>query len=285
MKYITESLYPTWGQTLEQDEVLFEHHTKHQHLVIFKNQQWGTVMMLDGVVQTTEKDEFIYHEMMTHVPMFAHHNPKRVLIIGGGDGGILREALKHPNVEQVVQVEIDQAVIDMCCKYLPNHSAGAFDDPRVQVVIDDGVNYVNQTSELFDVIISDSTDPIGPGESLFTSVFYVGIKKCLGDGGVFVAQNGVCFMQMDEVVTTHQRLQPLFEEVTFFSAAVPTYVGGIMTFAWASQSTDLSHVELEALNKRYEQSKISTRYYHPKIHSASFTLPKYVSDALEQSHA
>ncbi len=285
MSHITESLYPGWGQTLKQDKVLFEHQTHHQHLVIFKNQQWGTVMMLDGVVQTTEKDEFIYHEMMTHVPMFAHPCPKRVLIIGGGDGGILREVLKHQSVEQVVQVEIDQAVIDMCCQYLPKHSAGAFDDSRVRVIIDDGVNYVNQTSEQFDVIISDSTDPIGPGESLFTSVFYLGIKKCLSKGGVFVAQNGVCFMQMDELLNSHQRLQPLFEDVTFYSAAVTTYVGGMMTFAWASQTPSLKAVDENNLIRRFEESNISTNYYHPQIHKASFVLPKYVNDALEQDHA
>lgn len=275
-----ESLYPSWGQGFQPDEVLFENQTEHQHLVIFKNQQWGTVMMLDGVVQTTSKDEFIYHEMMTHVPMFSHPKPKRVLIIGGGDGGILREVLKHDSVELVTQVEIDQAVIDMCVQYLPNHSAGAFDDQRVNIVIDDGVNFVTQTTETFDVIISDSTDPIGPGESLFTSAFYQGVQSCLAGGGVFVAQNGVSFMQLDEVTTTHQRLSPNFKDVCFYSAAVPTYVGGIMTFAWASEQADLRQLDYQELVRKIEQSGIKTQYYNAAIHAASFALPQYVTDAI-----
>jgi len=278
-----ETLYPGWGQSFSIDEVLFEHQTDHQHLVIFNNQRWGTVMMLDGVVQTTEKDEFIYHEMMTHVPLLSHPEPKNILIIGGGDGGILREVLKHPTVESVTQVEIDQAVIDMCVKYLPKHSAGAFDDPRVKVVIDDGVNYVTACQDRFDVIISDSTDPIGPGESLFTSRFYQGIANCLAEDGVFVAQNGVSFMQLDEVTTTHQRLSPCLPEVAFYSAAVPTYVGGIMTFAWATRNPALQQVTEDTLAERQAARGIHTRYYRPAVHRASFALPAYIVDALEQA--
>ncbi|MCX7552332.1 polyamine aminopropyltransferase [Marinicella sp. S1101] len=278
-----ERLYPSWGQAFSPEKVLFEHQTEHQHLVIFKNQQWGKVMMLDGVVQTTEKDEFIYHEMMTHVPMFSHHNPQKVLIIGGGDGGILREVLKHQSVKHVTQVEIDQAVIDMCIKYLPNHSAGAFTDERVDVVIDDGVNYVSRCSQKFDVIISDSTDPIGPGESLFTSEFYHGVQSCLADDGVFVAQNGVSFMQLDEVITTHKRLSPCFKDVGFYAAAVPTYVGGIMTFAWASQNPTLRQFDLSQLEHKIQQAAIKTQYHTAAIHQASFALPRYILTALGTS--
>lgn len=279
-KQALETLYPGWGQAFTMDEVLFEHQTGHQHLVIFNNQRWGTVMMLDGVVQTTEKDEFIYHEMMTHVPLLSHPNPKNILIIGGGDGGILREVLKHPTVESVTQVEIDQAVIDMCVKYLPKHSAGAFDDPRVHVVIDDGVNYVSDCAQTFDVIISDSTDPIGPGESLFTSRFYQGIGKCLDQDGMFVAQNGVSFMQLDEVTTTHRRLSPVFAKVDFYSAAVPTYVGGIMTFAWACHNPAVQQVSVATLAERLKARDIATRYYRPEVHQASFALPAYIVEAI-----
>lgn len=278
-KYL-ETLYPTWGQQFTVDEVLFEHQTDHQHLVIFKNQQWGTVMALDGVIQTTEKDEFIYHEMMTHVPMLAHGAAKNVLIIGGGDGGILREVLKHPSVERVVQVEIDQAVIDMCVQYLPGHSNGAFDDPRVEIIINDGVKYVAECDETFDVIISDSTDPIGPGEVLFTSPFYQGVKRCLNAGGVFVAQNGVAFMQLDEVTTTKERLGPEFNQVTFYAASVPTYVGGVMTFAWASDNKTLKTVDEATLQGRFEAANLSCRYYTPAIHRSAFALPAYIEDAV-----
>ncbi|HBN16215.1 MAG TPA: polyamine aminopropyltransferase, partial [Pseudohongiella sp.] len=134
----TETLYASYGQSFRVDEILFEHKTEHQHLVIFENAQFGRVMALDGVVQTTERDEFIYHEMLTHVPLVAHGNAKRVLIIGGGDGGILREVCRHKSVEHITQVEIDQAVIDMARQYLPSHSDGAYDDPRANIVIGDG---------------------------------------------------------------------------------------------------------------------------------------------------
>lgn len=274
-----ERLYPSWGQQFAVDEVLFEHRTDHQHLVIFNNQQWGTVMALDGIIQTTEKDEFIYHEMMTHVPMLAHGSAKNVLIIGGGDGGILREVLKHKSVERVVQVEIDQAVIDMCIEFLPGHSQGAFDDPRVEVVIDDGVHFVNQTEAKFDVIISDSTDPIGPGEVLFTSSFYQGVNRCLNQGGVFVAQNGVSFMQLDEVTTSYQRLSSEFKQAAFYTAAVPTYVGGIMTFAWATNNLDLKSVDSSVLQQRV--CDLSCHYYNPDIHVAAFALPAYINQAIK----
>ncbi|MDX1796492.1 MAG: polyamine aminopropyltransferase [Hydrogenovibrio sp.] len=276
-----ETLYPTWGQQFVMDEVLFEVDTGHQHLVIFKNEQWGTVMALDGVIQTTEKDEFIYHEMMTHVPLFAHGHAKKVLIIGGGDGGILREVLKHPEVESVTQVEIDQQVIDMCIQYLPNHSAGAYDHPKANIVIADGVDFVNECSETFDVIISDSTDPMGPGEVLFTSRFYQGIKNCLAEGGVFVAQNGVSFMQTDEVATTFKRLSPLFKQASFYSGAVPTYVGGIMTFAWATDNLALKDVSQQVIAERFKASGITTRFYTPELHKGAFALPQYVLDVME----
>ena len=279
-KYL-ETLYPSWGQQFVMNEVLFEYQTEHQHLVIFKNQQWGTVMALDGVIQTTEKDEFIYHETMTHVPMLSHPNPQKVLIIGGGDGGILREVLKHNSVERVVQVEIDSAVIDMCKKYFPNHSQGAYDNPKVEIIIDDGLNFVANCSEKFDVIISDSTDPIGPGESLFTSDFYDGVRNCLNHEGVFVAQNGVSFMQLDEVKTTKKRLGSYFDEVTFYSASIPTYVGGIMTFAWPTNNSDLRKITLQEIESRFERSELNCKYYNPSIHFGSFALPQYIHRALE----
>ena len=190
-----ETLYQGYGQRFSIDNMLHEVRTEHQHLVIFENARMGRVMALDGVIQTTEADEFIYHEMLTHVPILAHGAARRVLIIGGGDGGMLREVAKHKSVERITMVEIDAGVVEFCRQYLPNHSAGAYDDPRFKLVIDDGVNFVNQTDETFDVIISDCTDPIGPGESLFTSAFYEGCARCLNEGGIFVAQNGVCFLR------------------------------------------------------------------------------------------
>ena len=279
----TETLYDSFGQSFAIDKVFFESKTDHQHLMIFQNAQFGRVMVLDGVVQTTEKDEFIYHEMLTHVPIFAHGSVKRVLIVGGGDGGMLREVCRHHAVEYVTQVEIDRAVVDMAIEYLPKHSDGAYDDPRLNLVIDDGMNFVASTNEKFDVIISDSTDPIGPGEVLFTSKFYENCKRCLNPGGVLVTQNGVAFMQMDEVEGTHRRLSNTFADAGFYGAAVPTYVGGMMTFAWGTDEAALRVTPLSVLEERFARACIKTRYYNPAIHQAAFALPEYVVQSLCQT--
>ena len=280
MPKFIETLYDSYGQAFRIDEMLYEVKTDHQHLVIFHNAVFGRVLALDGIVQTTEKDEFIYHEMMTHVPILAHGSVKRVLIVGGGDGGMLREVIRHRRIEQITQVEIDRQVIDMCRTYLPRHSQGAFDDPRVEIVIDDGLEFVKTTPDRFDVIISDSTDPIGPGEALFKEDFYAQCKRCLTPGGVLVGQNGVAFMQLDEVCATARRLDRVFSDWHFYAASVPTYIGGVMTFAWASDDPALRHVDQAALKSRFDAGHLKTRYYTPEIHAAAFALPAYVLQAI-----
>jgi spermidine synthase len=193
---------------------------------------------------------------------------------------MLREVLRHDDVEHVSMVEIDSAVIDMAKEYLPNHSAGAFDDERAHIVIADGMDYVRETDDRFDVIISDSTDPIGPGEVLFSNDFYAQCKRILNQGGVMATQNGVAFFQIDEVKTTSERMGKHFSDQTFYSAAVPTYYGGVMTFAWGSDNTALRTVPLEELQRRFESAGFKTRYYSPQVHVASFALPQYIVDAL-----
>lgn len=277
-----ETLYEGYGQRFSIDKMLHEVRTEHQHLVIFENARMGRVMALDGVIQTTEADEFIYHEMLTHVPILAHGAAKRVLIIGGGDGGMLREVTKHRSVEHITMVEIDATVVDMCKQFLPNHSRGAYDDPRLNLVIDDGMRFVATTEEKFDVIISDSTDPIGPGEVLFSENFYEACRRCLNDGGILVTQNGTPFMQLGEVQTTAKRMNGLFSDWHFYQAAVPTYIGGAMTFAWGSTNADYRKLPLETLRQRYAGSGIVTRYYNADIHQAAFALPQYVLEAVHK---
>lgn len=277
-----ETLYEGYGQRFSIDKMLHEVRTEHQHLVIFENARMGRVMALDGVIQTTEADEFIYHEMLTHVPILAHGLAKRVLIIGGGDGGMLREVTKHRSVEHITMVEIDATVVDMCKQFLPNHSRGAYDDPRLNLVIDDGMRFVATTAEKFDVIISDSTDPIGPGEVLFSENFYEACRRCLNDGGILVTQNGTPFMQLGEVQTTAKRMNGLFSDWHFYQAAVPTYIGGAMTFAWGSTNADYRKLPLETLRQRYAGSGIVTRYYNADIHQAAFALPQYVLEAVHK---
>ncbi|WP_263146215.1 polyamine aminopropyltransferase [Pseudomonas sp. RIT-PI-AD] len=278
-----ETLYDGYGQRFRMDKLLHEVRTEHQHLVIFENARMGRVMALDGVIQTTEADEFIYHEMLTHVPLVAHGAARRVLIIGGGDGGMLREVCKHPDVERITMVEIDGTVVEMCKTYLPGHSQGAFEDPRLDLVIDDGMRFVANTAERFDVIISDSTDPIGPGEVLFSENFYQACRRCLNDGGILVTQNGTPFMQLAEVQTTAGRMNGLFADWHFYQAAVPTYIGGAMTFAWGSTDAAYRRLPLDVLRQRFASSGIATRYYNPEVHQGAFALPQYVLQAVNKT--
>lgn len=279
-----ETLYPTAGQFFKPGNVLYHEKTPYQNLIIFENDIMGRIMALDGVVQTTERDEFVYHEMMAHVPILAHGQVKSVLIVGGGDGGMLREVCKHQGIEQITMVEIDAKTIEVCSTYLPGHNAGAFDDPRLNLVIDDGVNFVNTTNKRFDVIISDCTDPIGPGEALYTSHFYEGCKKCLKPGGVFVAQNGVCLLQQEEIVDTYNKLSSYFEDVGFYQTAIPTYYGGTMAFAWATDNEALRHLAAKEIEQRFQRAQLKAhfncRYYNAAIHAASFAMPQYTLDAL-----
>lgn len=282
MKTFSETLHAGYGQQFDVDKVLFEEKTDHFHLIIFENPMFGRVMALDGIIQTTEKDEFIYHEMLTHVPLFSHPNPKHVCVIGGGDGGMLREVLKHKSVEKVTLVEIDGKVIEMCREFFPNHSQGAFDDSRTEIVIQDGFDYLKSAENRFDVIISDSTDPIGPAEVLFTETFYGLCKKALKPGGILVTQNGVSYFQLDEMKNSARDMRPHFDVVTFYSAAVPTYVGGNMVFGWATDADAYCKQSISAITEKVVASGIKTKYYSSEIHSAAFALPRYVKDAIDE---
>lgn len=273
-----ETLYDAHKHVFSIEEVYFESKSEHQHIIIFHNSKFGRIMALDGVIQTTEKDEFIYHEMLTHVPIFAHGAVKDVLIIGGGDGGMLREVLRHQDVARATMVEIDQAVVDMCTKFLPNHSKGAFNDPRLNLVIADGADFVRKSKDRFDVIIVDSTDPIGPGEVLFRLDFYEACHGLLRQGGVLVTQNGVVFFQPDEVRNTTRCFSRIFRDYSFFTASVPTYVGGDMAFGWGTDDERLRKTPLETLQARYDAAGFKTRYYTPAIHQAGFALPAYIGE-------
>jgi spermidine synthase len=210
--------------------------------------------------------------------MNTHGAPKRVLIIGGGDGGILREVLKHSSVESVTQVEIDRAVVDMCVEFFPNHSQGAFDDPRLNLVIDDGAAFIASNTETYDVIITDSTDPIGPGEVLFESHFYQGCANALATDGILVTQNGVPYMQGDEVTNTYRRWKSCFATRSFYLTPVPTYAGGAMAMGFASKS-NIKTPDHATLKHRTEQLN-ALKYYSPEVHLGAFGLPKYVQDLM-----
>ncbi len=280
-EWVSETLHDGYQQRFEVSKVLFSEKTEFQDMVIFENPKFGRVLVLDGVIQTTEKDEFIYHEMMVHTPLLANGAAKRVLIIGGGDGGCLREALRHPGVEKVTMVEIDPTVVDLSREYLPMHSDGAFDDPRTDLVIADGLKYVAESDEKFDVIIVDSTDPIGPGEVLFTDAFYRDCKARLTANGVMVTQNSVPFLQPDAFRPALNRLQAIFPCSTCFAISVPTYIGGHMTLGFSTMNPELVSVPVEDLRSRFAALQMKTRYYTPDLHLGAFALPRFILDLLD----
>jgi spermidine synthase len=279
-RWIDETLHPHYRQGLKADRILFDSETAHQRLVLFENGTFGRVLTLDNVVQTTEKDEFIYHEMLAHLPILAHGAAKKVLIVGGGDGGMLEEVLKHKGIEKVTQVEIDARVVAFSKQYLSSICKDAYDDPRLDLVIADGVDFVASCAERYDVAIVDSTDPIGPGEVLFSETFYGKAKNCLAPGGILVTQNGVPFLQGAELTNTMRAFKELFADAACYLATVPSYSGGSMAFGWGSDEPAKRQVGLETLEQRYSDSGVVTRYYNPAVHQAAFALPNYVAELI-----
>jgi len=274
--WVRERLHADYAQSLRVGEMLYDSRTGHQRLKVFENGTFGRVLTLDDVVQTTEGDNFIYHEMMTHVPIIAHGAARRVLIIGGGDGGMAREVLRHDSVAHVTMVEIDAGVVDFSKQYLPMLSAGAFDDPRLELVIADGAEFIRQTPGGYDVIIVDSTDPIGPGEVLFTDTFYGHAKRALTADGILVTQNGVPFLQAGELTGTMRAFRTLFSDATCYLATIPTYAGGPMAFGWGTDGP-ARDTPLDVLQGRFDAAGIETGYYTPEVHKAAFALPVYVA--------
>ncbi|MGF1474348.1 MAG: polyamine aminopropyltransferase [Geminicoccaceae bacterium] len=277
MEWFTETLHANWQQRFRVKQVLFHDKTAHQDLIVFESEEWGKVLALDGVVQTTTGDEFAYHEMLVHVPVLSVARPRDVLIVGGGDGGSLREAVKHDRVESVVQVEIDRGVIDFCERYLPELSQGSFHHPKTDIVIGDGAAFVAETDRRFDVIIVDSTDPIGPGEVLFETDFYRSCRRCLAPGGVLTTMSGNPGVDAGVLTLSQARKrQAGFEDVGFYRTDVPTYVGGAMCLGWASDDVSLRDDSFSGLNGRSVPAGL--RYYTPEVHKAAFAAPAWLRD-------
>jgi spermidine synthase len=279
MDWFEETLWPHWAQRMRVSQVLFRDKTEHQDLVVFETPTWGRVLALDGVVQTTTGDEFIYHEMLVHVPILAHGAVETVLIIGGGDGGSLREALRHSSLRAVTLVEIDRGVIDLCRTHLPALSAGAFDDPRARIVIADGARFVKECADRFDVVIVDSTDPQGPGEVLFTADFYADVRRLLRSGGAMATQCGNPAMRPEELEFTQRRQRAAgFARVDYYFAPVPTYLGGSMALGLASD--DDSRLDVTADGLRARNLPAGLRYYTPEIHVGAFAHPAWAIERI-----
>ena len=256
--------------------------TEFQDLAIFDTELFGRALALDGIVQTTEKDEAAYHEMIAQVPVLAHGGVRRALIIGGGDGGALRELLKHRDIEKVTLVELDRQVVELCREHLPKLSAGAFDDPRAEILFDDGIAYVAGCRETFDLILVDSTDPLpGPGEVLFSDPFYADCKRLLGEDGVLITQFGMPSIYPEPTRAALGRLKRHFADVALYAVAVPSFAGGYMAFGWAGDRPDLRRISTETLANRYDAANLATSFYTVDFHRASFALPRPIAALLE----
>jgi spermidine synthase len=280
-RWIAETLFDDLGfrMTYKVERVLYELQTEHQHLVLFEHPFFGKMLMLDGATQVTTKDEFIYHEMMTHVPILAHGKAKQVLIVGGGDCGIAEEVLKHKSVERLTQVEIDASVVEFAKEHFPEFTKPVLSNKRFDLVIDDGMNFVAKTDRRFDVIIVDSTDPQGPGKVLFSSKFYAACKRSMSPGGVMVTQNGVPILQPGELTSGIAKFRKLFADGYCYVAAIPTYVGGHMAMGWATDNTRLRETPVKTLAERYRKAgRFPTKYWTPDVHKAAFALPRFIAD-------
>jgi spermidine synthase len=280
-RWIAETLFDAFGfrTSYAVERVLYETQTAHQHLVLFENKFFGKMLMLDGAVQITSRDEYVYQEMMSHVPLFAHGRAKDVLIVGGGDCGIAEEVLKHKSVKRLTQVEIDASVVEFAKEHFPEFTKPVFADKRFECIIDDGMKYVAETKRRFDVIIVDSTDPVGPGAVLFTQKFYAACKRCLNKGGVLVTQNGVPFLQAGELKTSIGHFRKLFKDATCYVAAIPTYVGGLMAMGFATDNKRLRQTLPKVIAERHRKAgRFATRYWTPELHVGAFALPRFIAE-------
>lgn len=244
--------------------------TEYQDLAVVDTVQYGRMLVLDNFVMTTEKDEFVYHEMISHVPLFTHPNPKDVLVVGGGDGGVIREVLKHASVERAVLAEIDPKVIERSKEWLPSIS-GALTDERCELMVGDGIAHVREHKKAYDIIISDSTDPIGPAVGLFEEDFYINCWEALRDDGIFVAQTESPFLYPDLIRETYRKIGSIFPITRLYLATIPTYPGSLWSFTMGSKA----HDPLGA-NRLPIAIPIETKYYSPAIHEAAFVLPPFV---------
>ncbi|KNZ42678.1 polyamine aminopropyltransferase [Acetobacterium bakii] len=267
--------------SIQVDRQLYSGQSEFQRIDVFDSKEFGRFLTLDGYMMLTEKDEFIYHEMMVHVPMAVHPAVKRVLIIGGGDGGAIRELVRYPTVEHIDLVEIDELVVEVCKKHLPQ-TACCFNDPRVHLHFEDGLRYIRHCEDEYDLIIVDSTDPFGPGEGLFTKEFYGNCYKALKADGIMVNQHESAFYADDAIAMqrAHKRIVQSFLISKVYQAHIPTYPSGHWLFGFASKkyhpTADLNGVKWNALG-------LKTRYYNTRLHAGCFALPNYVEEMLRDA--
>lgn len=267
-----EKHIPGTGICLKIKQILYSKKNKYQDVQILDTEDFGRMLVIDGMVMTTEKDEFVYHEMIAHVPVFVHPDPDDVLVIGGGDGGTVRELTRHKNIKKITMVEIDRDVIEASKKFLPDLSL-RFGNRRLRLIVGDGIKYVKRATGKFDIVILDSSDPVGPAKGLFTEDFFRNIYRCLRGDGILVAQSESPFMDKEIIRGTYKILKKIFPVVKMYFAPIPTYPSGVWSFAFASKKYDpLINFDIErALNRKFV-----TKYYNEDVHRGAFMLPEFM---------
>ena len=266
--------------SIKVDRQLYRGQSEFQRIDVFESKEFGRFLILDGYMMLTEKDEFIYHEMITHVPLAVHPAVRRALVIGGGDGGTVRELAAYPDIEQIDLVEIDRQVVEVCRKYLPK-TAGRLNDPRLTIHFEDGLKYIRRFEDFYDLILVDSTDPFGPGEGLFTREFYGNCFKALKDDGIMVNQHESAFYKSDAeaMQRAHQRIVQSFPVSRVYQAHIPTYPSGHWLFGFASKK----YHPVDDLNaETWRARELNTRYYNTGLHVGAFALPNYVEELLKE---
>jgi len=268
-----EVMWPGQAFGLRVESVLHEERSDYQHILVFQSSTYGRVLVLDGVIQLTERDEFAYQEMMVHVPMMAHSDPRHVLIVGGGDGGVLREVCRHPGVETITMCEIDQRVVEVAKIFFKDSMATAFNDPRLELKFQDAAEYIKDHPGAFDVIVCDSSDPVGPAESLYTAGFYLSVKQSLREGGVVCCQGECQWLHLDLIAEVLTHCSQLFPTVDYGYTCVPSYPSGQLGLLLCSKDGGQG-----ALTPRRQMSPpllSQLRYYNPGTHQAAFLLPSF----------
>ncbi|WP_027293337.1 polyamine aminopropyltransferase [Robinsoniella sp. KNHs210] len=276
--WFSEQHTPHVKLSIRVNRQLFSGQSDFQRIDVFESKEFGRFLTLDGYMMLTEKDEFIYHEMITHVPLAVHPCVKKVLVIGAGDGGVIRELTRYTSIEQIDMVEIDPLVVEVCRKYLPQTSC-RLDDPRVSIFYEDGLKFIRSRENEYDLIIVDSTDPFGPGEGLFTKEFYGNCYKALKEDGIMVNQHESPFYADDATACqrAHKRIVESFPISRVYQAHIPTYPSGHWLFGFASKRYHPVH-DLNAVG--WNLLGINTRYYTPRVHAGAFALPAYVEELL-----
>lgn len=278
--FIFEELLPGFKQGYEIKEVIFESRSEYQEIKVVNSRLFGRMMLLDSAVQVSEKDEFVYHEMLVYPSLLSHPSPRDVLIIGGGDGGTLKHLLFYPKVERAVMIEIDPLVVEVSKNYMPSISGGVFQDKRATLIFEDGIDFLRRCGRDFDLIIVDSTDPVGKAKSLFSEEFYELCARALRDEGMVVTQSGSPYFQLEEIRMA-RRMGKFFPIVRTYLAFILTYPGVLWSFTVGSKDVDPSTCPLDVLSDRFGLIVPTPRYYSPDIHHASFKIPKMIERAFE----